>query len=71
MVDFGQEAHLGRLHGVLVREEELQAEDAVLVGALLGALDGHVEVAEVVLVRLGGDTGYRVANEAFGLLRGG
>ena len=50
MVDFSQEAHLGRCHGVVFGEEEFQLEDAAFVGRLCGPVNLHVEVAEVIFV---------------------
>ena len=50
VVDPRQEAGLGGAHGVVVREEELQLEDAALVGGVLGAGKLDVEVAVVALV---------------------
>lgn len=53
MVELGQKANLGGPHGVLSGQEELQAEEASLVGGVDGASDRHIEVAHVVLVRGG------------------
>lgn len=68
MVDLGEEADLGRSHGVVVWQEQLELEDAAcelsvgyeappfaleltLVRRLRGAIDGDVEIPQVVIVR--------------------
>ena len=70
VVDLGEEANLGRRHGVVVGKEQLQLEHSActlvsspdvrryrredkhtLVGGLARAIDGHVEVPQVVVVR--------------------
>jgi hypothetical protein len=55
VVDLGQKPDLGRSHGIVVWEEELEVEDAALIGGLGGSMDLDVEVAEVVFVGNGGD----------------
>lgn len=66
MVDLGQKANLWRRHGVVVWEEELEAEDAAwemlvdvygggkgrrtFVGRLRWTVDLDVEVAKIILV---------------------
>jgi hypothetical protein len=50
VVDLGEEADLGRGHGIVFRKEELEAEDAAFVRGLSGPMDGDVEIAEVVFV---------------------
>jgi len=51
VVDLGEEADLGRSHGVVVWQEQLELEDAALVRRLRGAIDGDVEIPQVVIVR--------------------
>eukprot|EP01084_Bolivina_argentea_P143793 252456_1 len=68
VVDAGEEAHLGRDHGVLLGEEELEVEDAALVGGLRGTGDDDVEVAGVLLGRGGADAGRGLLLELLGLL---
>lgn len=68
MVDFGQEAHFGRGHGVVGREEEFELEDAPFVGRVGGAFDGDGEVAQIVCVGDGLDACYWFGYEALGFL---
>ena len=73
MVNLGEEADLGRSHGVVVWQEQLELEDAAceqsvgceaplfaleltLVWRLRGAIDGYVEIPQVVIVRRRRDT---------------
>lgn len=67
MVDLGEEAHLGRRHGVLVGQEELERKAAALVGRALGAREHDIEVAQVVVVRLRVDAGHGLGHEPLGL----
>lgn len=50
MVDFCEEADLGRGHGIVVGQEELELEAAALVRRLRGAVDGDIEVPQIVVV---------------------
>lgn len=68
MVDLGEEAHARRGHGVVLGEEELQAELAALVRAVPWALDLHVKVAQILLVRAGDDAGRGVCHQPLRLL---
>ena len=56
VVDGREEACLGRAHGVVVRQEELELEDTTLVWRVLGPCKLHVEVPVVVLVHNDLDT---------------
>lgn len=51
MVNLGAEKDLGGFHGVLLGQEELEGEEASLVGRVGGASNLH---EEVTAVRLGG-----------------
>jgi hypothetical protein len=42
-------------HGVIFSQEELELEDATLVGGLRGASDDDIKVAQVILVGGGAD----------------
>ena len=50
MVDLRGESDLGRLEGVVGREVDVQEEDALVVGRVLGAHDGSLPVELVCLV---------------------
>ena len=50
MVDLRSEGDLGRLEGVVGREVDVQEEDALVVGRVLGAHDGSLPVELVCLV---------------------
>eukprot|EP00982_Pelagococcus_subviridis_P010038 30962-Pelagococcus_subviridis.AAC.9 len=68
VVDLRQEPHLRRGHRVLLREEQLELEDAALVRGVSRAADHDAEVPQVVLLRLRADPGRGLAQEALGLL---
>lgn len=57
VVDLGQKADLRGAHWVVFGQEQLELEHATLVRALCGAVNGDIEVADVVLVGHSGDSG--------------
>jgi hypothetical protein len=65
----GARAHLGRSHGVLLGEEELQLKHAALVRRVLRPADHHAEVPQVVLLRLRADARRRLRQQPLRLLR--
>lgn len=68
VIDTCDEAHLRRRHRVVLRQEELQLEEAALERGVLRAGDDDVKVACVVLVGHGADAGHRLLHEAQRLL---
>jgi len=50
MVDLGQEPNLGRSHGIVVWQEELELEYASLIRRLRRAMYAHVEIPQVILM---------------------
>lgn len=68
MIDFGDEAHLGRGHGVVLGEEQFQFEEAALEGGVFGAGDDDVEVPGVGLRGHGADARHRFLHQPLRLL---
>lgn len=68
VVDLGDEAHLGRGHGVVLGQEQLQFEEAALEGRVLGPGHDHVEVPGVGLGGYGADARHRLLHQPLRLL---
>jgi hypothetical protein len=68
VVYLGQEPDLGRVHGVVVGEEELELEHAALVRRSVRSMYLDVKVAEVVVVRDGADARNGLGHETLRLL---
>ena len=61
-------SHLGRGHGVLLWQEQLELEDASLVRRVDGPADHDGEVPQVVLLGLGADARSGLAQQTLGFL---
>jgi hypothetical protein len=66
VVDFSEEAHVGRRQGVVFGKEQLQPEEAPLVGGPLRPRHHDVEVPAVVVVGESADAGGRILRQVFG-----
>lgn len=66
VVDLREEADVGGIQGVVLREEQLELEEAALVGRAAGTGHKYVEVSAVLIVGVGANSGRRVFGEILG-----